>query len=599
MRRLVATVPSSTPGTALDPAYVRHLEFKTHFQSTSEPWISIANAYIDLSKDEMGVLIPQLQEMAKSRFARIRFNPAIIMNDRVEVFIQSDFRTFLPAVRSPLPHPTLLQRIAESRSMNAHFKSDHLYRLLTAYVCADKATRSRISGLTKAFEALSITPDADFLPNLKETQMLMREQPTLFCENDPLTKLSDADLSERLESNQSPFIFSVSRSDISRLFLYLDNLSLILEKIEADIAAGASSSEAELLRNRICGTGGILQGLNNIVASVTRFIEANFTESTLPNTASKKTIAVADKTWEFLVGIQSPVPTMLGVLHYQFGSMDDRKHGIIISCSGGKDGLAELTKLVGSKKDASPIQFLIEDTELTSPAASGTGIAPLEESVRQFCLDEFLSALTANDISTLALTTNPNAGSFLERVPSIREKAGTLSISTHNGIACAYVKLWTKLQELKSCDPSIEFCGIQENWYGTPTVPHPALQKSREHKAQEKTWDTLHAQVPVLAAALGPLSPTHTPLITGSRKTFTFSPASAGERASDTGASAPCPSPSAATTSGSVSPGLTPPNQPSPVLIAASQNGLLESIRETRIHKAVTELRHAKSDSPL
>jgi hypothetical protein len=177
---------------------------------------------------------------------------------------------------------------------------------------------------------------------------------------------------------------------------------------------------------------------------------------------------------------------------------------LTLGCAVDTPVLNQLRALLLSYKDPILTQFGIDVVAPTAPSP--------EQNKAQ--VSEALSALcrqwVAENVTRVQFLIQETAMDYMVETPKAMENG---NIVTHNGMACAYAKLYDTLIKRQlalrgRCEPM----GLVEAWYdqaqreGT-VIPYPATPEPKDKKTAIGVFDKLHAQSGPVAQALLELAP--------------------------------------------------------------------------------------------
>ncbi len=367
----------------------------------------------------------------------------------------------------------MLNRVANIRISATHFSVDHHARLLMAYCVETRPeTLKELSVLIKSWESIRDRQYDLILDEVKRAVTFFKENPELLPDGDHLTSYTESQLSEHCQSDINPMTYRVRREDTSRFFSYLSTVAALQKSVEPD---------SDLYRDTL-KLGAAVADASKILV---KFIEKNLSTSQLHvDHYSKTVISCMDAVWRFLVEIDSPGRTMVGLMDYQLPETGAK--GIIISCSGGGQGLDKIKAIFRNEQDrftAARITLELEDPS----GLPVEGSSDLEIEALLVLMEQF----RANEVSHIRFSANWVPVPFMTETPKV-DKEGV--IATHNGIACAFVKLFSGFSKI---DGAV-IKGVIETWYESDRTkpiltPYPATPSPDKLKQATATMNRLDA----------------------------------------------------------------------------------------------------------
>lgn len=179
---------------------------------------------------------------------------------------------------------------------------------------------------------------------------------------------------------------------------------------------------------------------------------------------------------------------------------------LTLGCAVDTPVLNQLRALLLSYKEQILTEFGIDIVDPTAPSP-GQNKAQVSEALSALCRQ-----WRAENVTRVQFLIEETAMDYMTETPKAMEKG---MIVTHNGMACAYAKLYDSLIKRQLALRGIcqiEPRGLVEAWYDQAqregaVIPYPATPEPKDKKTAIGVFDKLHAQSGPVAQALLELAP--------------------------------------------------------------------------------------------
>ena len=514
MKRVVAS--SRIPlARSIDLAYFKSVLTELS-QITTDPDWSQRNAlfdrYITTSAQSFKDLTDILTRFFDSRFIRQKgdlFTAHIVDNSahpETKLFPKISVATSSSPTSDKLFRTTqkMLKRIAAIRLASTRLSTDHHARLLLAYCAAETRTqRKELSNLIKGWEIAVGEEDINVqVQILLQSQMVFRNAPHLLPDMDlPFLSYDIANLWTHCTDDINPMTQSVTRDDLACFFSYLS--------VIAEFQKVSSGKNSELHRKAKTAGAAVYTTSKNLI----KFIESKMNSSALPvDHPSPTTIKGMDAFWRFLVEIESPGRSMFGLMEYSSG--DPATTQLILSCSADGSALDFVKHVLATH------EYTLGRFGISISSEDGTPLFPSSEfinrgytpsvSVISAAVQELCVRLNTIKVTHIRFAANWKLVPYMMETPRVADEAG--GITTHNGITCAYVKLYDMMMTLTDAEPK----SLVEFWYNRGStretvIPYPSTPLPKERKDVVETFELLEKSRKELSLTLDDLEPTLPP----------------------------------------------------------------------------------------
>ncbi|NBV83412.1 hypothetical protein EBR57_04750, partial [bacterium] len=356
----------------------------------------------------------------------------------------------------------LLSRIATMRLFATTFRQDHHARLIMAYVASQFFEHSN----TREFRR-----ELSRRIHQWEGQKSIDEcaHPHLIPAIDPFLNQTDTVLTQCLTSNRSPLNYEMKREDMATFFSHFYFLGTVQNAVSMAIqdSSGNLIEPVDETATQVLATSrAVAKPFEKVSSILTSFIESNLSSSLLPTDQATGTSRILlDAVWLCMHTIKSPDRTMLGILEVEvpdqtdFQSPPHTDSCIVLSCSGRGIGLDYIQNALlahSTELENADIQlYTSSDLAISTTLATADMRDPILR---------LIEVLKRKNIRAIYFETSIPDNPDIVHTAKVAKDG---SITTHNGVSCAYGKLYRLFQQRLIHGTPV---GIFEKWFD----PSPA-----------------------------------------------------------------------------------------------------------------------------